>query len=157
MAGEPATLNTPDSLALGIIVFVDLVFVLALVLISLALGRDSKWSLAAALAENIEWSQPAAALGAQGLLKPAAPAADAQSRIEPSASRLIAFVGMLAVVVVFVGMADCVLWRCFTGHPGGMEMGDMIKFLFGGASLFVPYAVNQLRSAFESFGAPKKP
>lgn len=170
-AGE----NTASTLALSTIVFVDLAFLICLFLVVVTLRRDPAWSLAHALAETITWPDPKAAvsqvLGAAGLQGAAAPAGKApattEPRLESSASRLIAFIGMLAVVVVFMGMANCVLWQCFAKHSAeqaASKAGDttsgqtweMIKFLFAGSSLFVPYAVNQFRSAFESFGHPEK-
>jgi len=167
VAGAPAVSaaesGITQTLALTTIGFVDLVFLLCLALVAVALRRDPAWSLARALAETITWAAPKAAatpaLGAAGLQaagqKDAAPESD-EPRVESSSSRLIAFVGMLAVVTVFVGMSNCVLWHCFLPDTHDPDTGVLLKFLCGGASLFVPYAVNQFRSAFESFGAPAK-
>ncbi|MBI5769268.1 MAG: hypothetical protein HZA93_15850 [Verrucomicrobia bacterium] len=152
-------------LALWTIAFIDLVFLLCLILVSATLRRDSSWSLAHALAENISWpdaSGSGATLGAAGVqVKGAGVAAGgegqaAEPRCEPSSSRLIAFIGMLAVMVVFVGLANYVVWVAFQGRLNEGGTTELLKFLAGGSSLFVPYAVNQFRSAFEAFGGPAK-
>lgn len=141
-------------LAVAVIIFVDGLFVFVLGLIVSALRRGNDAILAGMLAEEIHWPEkPATApLGAAGLKAGGAGnvAAPAEApKIEPSSSRLIAFVGMLAIVSVFLGLADWVIWRCFTGDGPLPELHQLLYFLAGGATLFAPYAANQFRAAFQ--------
>jgi hypothetical protein len=167
----PDTTPKPDcekcDLAYLTIAFVDVLFVLTLGCVVASLRGSKGWSLASALAENIHWSPapaaPAPVLGASGLNPGAAstsatsPAAGtaATASYESSASRLIAFVGMLAIVIVFVGASNWVIWVAFTTN-GVPVTTELLKFIAGGAALFVPYAVNQARSALENSNSETK-
>jgi hypothetical protein len=67
-----------------------------------------------------------------------------------SSSRLIALLGLMVILVIYLGFGYCALWRCFTGKAM-LEIRGLLSFLFGGASMFAPYMVNQLKEAFSSF------
>lgn len=178
-APAPAAVQIPSApalpaphtlpVAVSTILLVDGIFLFCLLMVAATLRRDPSWSLAQALAESTGAPEPkpggTPALGARGLQGVQVPAGAATTATEPkieySASRLIAFIGMLAVVAAFVGMANCFLWYGFMSNSTKAESdaitamtGSMFKFLAGGAALFVPYMANQLRSAFESFGTP---
>lgn len=93
----------------------------------------SGWSLGNALKEILAW--------------------DAEGRpvqVE-SSSRLIAFLGLLAILAVDLGLAGGILW----GWLGGRDLPDLEKigsFLYGQALIFAPYAFNQLRGGLQSLG-----
>lgn len=73
-----------------------------------------------------------------------------------SSSRLIALVGLLNILGVFLGFGYYFLYPAFA--QGSIDAGAMkgvIYYLFSGAVMFAPYLANQLQNAFSSFaGAP---
>jgi hypothetical protein len=65
-----------------------------------------------------------------------------------SSSRVIAFVGMIAIFGLFLGFGVFSIW-CFarTGQlPAAIE--GICKLLLAGAVLFVPYLINRLSTIF---------
>lgn len=64
-----------------------------------------------------------------------------------SSSRLIGFIAMLAMVLIFIGIGDALLWSLL--RTGVMPtLGDFTTFFAMGATLFLPYGFNQFRSIF---------
>ena len=64
-----------------------------------------------------------------------------------SSSRLIAFFGMLVMLVVYFGFAAGILWHLMVYGSFPSDMKDAVMFLSGGGVLFLPYAANQAQSA----------
>jgi len=70
----------------------------------------------------------------------------------PSTSRYVAFIGMIVLLAMFDGFGSIMLWR----YGQGEKIADsdaILKFLLGGAALFVPYGFNQMQKAVSSLGA----
>jgi hypothetical protein len=61
---------------------------------------------------------------------------------KPSSSRLIAFVGMLVLMVIYIGISYVAVWRLLNNQL----LPDISGFLLTGLSLFAPYAANQLKN-----------
>lgn len=83
-----------------------------------SMRKDTTWSLALALSENGS----------------------------PSTSRLIAFLGMQAMLVMYIGGGQLTVWRLFNGQ----EPPDLTNYFLVGLSLFAPYAVSQFRQGVQS-------
>jgi len=132
-------------------------------LVAFTLRRTPGWSLAGALSEDIIRSAPAtpaipAQLGAAGVHPPEARAGvQVPEQYDASASRLIAFFGMLVVMMVFVGFANFMIWQSFTSGQIPQNANQVMEFLGGGASLFLPYAANQFRAAVQAIAPNPKP
>lgn len=123
--------------------------VLGFLLISLSavrrsLANDPDWKLAHALSEELDTPPPTPpASGATGVTPPVAPV------LVGSSSRLIAFMGMLVIMAFFTGVGLWLLWSLLrTGQVPDMDR--LVNFFYGGAMLFAPYMVNQLRAALGS-------
>lgn len=71
-----------------------------------------------------------------------------------SSSRLIALMGLLSILGVFLGFGYYFLYSAFAGTVNRNDMKSVIYYLFSGAVMFAPYLANQLQSAFTSFGSP---
>ncbi|MEN9671537.1 MAG: hypothetical protein RL018_1814 [Pseudomonadota bacterium] len=68
-----------------------------------------------------------------------------------SASRLIAFIGMLAIVFLFLGFGLVLMYKfASTGTFAANTAADIVTYLLGGASLFVPYVFNKFSGAIEN-------
>jgi hypothetical protein len=96
------------------------------------LRRAPSWSLADALSEEAD-------LGDAGAAK---------TVMTASTSRLIAFLGMTAILALFLGFGAFVLWGVAeTGHMP-LDSDGFSKYLLGGVTLFAPYVVNKFAAAF---------
>jgi hypothetical protein len=112
--------------------------VLGLFLIRGLLAKSRDWSLGDALSEEVELT-------------------DAQGTpikvMRASASRLIAFSGLLVMLFLYFGFGMFLLYYFGTGQKVPQDVLDSIqKFMLAGLALFAPYAVNQFRAAMT--GAP---
>jgi hypothetical protein len=102
-------------------------------------GPTRKWSLTAALSEEIEITT----LDANGV---------PQKTTQPvaSASRLMAFLGLIGILGMFLGTGFYTLWALFKG--GRLpELEKIGRFLAVGAVIFAPYVANQLKGIFSPF------
>ena len=69
-----------------------------------------------------------------------------------SSSRLMALLGLLNILGVFLGFGYYFLYAAFAGTVNLTDMKSVIYYLCSGAVMFAPYLANQVRSAFSSFG-----
>ncbi|ULA62888.1 MAG: conserved membrane protein of unknown function [Nitrospira sp.] len=124
--------------------------------------HDTKWSLADALSEEAELSAPTSGAG------PALPAATSPAVALPatntlpmvtalhaSTSRLIAFMGSLALLFIFIGFGTVALYSFAATGAIPPTLKDVTDYLLAGLTLFAPYTVNKFAKLFESL-APKK-
>ncbi len=91
------------------------------------------WKLSEALSEEATGQQPATA----SVTKPI---------LVASSSRLIAFLGMLTLIGVTIGVAYGVLWGLFFDKDLA-QLDKVGSFLTSAAVIFVPYAANQIKGA----------
>lgn len=127
---------------------------ISVVLIRSALS-DSKWSLADALSEEAKVTSLEAV--GNGGFKPRLDAAGNLvmiTELRASSSRMIALVGMLVILLMFLGFGIFSIYSfAKTGVMPNTE--NIVNFLVAGLTLFAPYLVNQFASLFEKL-APKK-
>jgi uncharacterized membrane protein len=121
-------------------------------LTTISILRRSAWSIAEAMSEGTEVTLFDAAgnpvLDAAG--KP-----QTVTKMAASSSRLIAFLGLIAILTLFVAQGMILLWK--SAH-GGDITGDAEQFatyLVYGSVMFAPYVVNKFSSVFSSFGPGK--
>ena len=111
---------------------------LAFLLVRKALISSSWWSLADALSEEA---------GNQGVLP-----VGQRPEMVASSSRLIALLGLLVLLALFLGVGYSILWALYTGNSLP-NISDLTSFFLSGLALFSPYAFNQVKEAFTAFGA----
>ncbi len=130
---------------------VIIVVFLAILIIFAAVGRvlgsqNSKWSLADALSEETDLTvdddnhKPYTVNGV--VVK--------KTEMRASSSRLIAFIGTIAILMLFLGFGAFILWN-FANTGAITGASDIRNYLFAGLTLFAPYVVNKFSSVF----APK--
>lgn len=94
------------------------------------------WTLTRALSEKTE------------LADATVPAKD-RVQYAPSSSRLIAFVGMSVIVILFLGVGAVSIWQALV-DKSFPDLSNIGWFLTAGATMFVPYAANQIAEAVKS-------
>lgn len=150
-AGDPGTPAT--WFVYGVIIVVLLAALVALLMIRAAVGQSS-WSLADALAEETEVTARIKVDGEwqDRLDEKGKPVTVVEMRA--SVSRLIALMGMIAILLTFLGFGAFALFRF--GMTGDMPDGtdDVVDFLLAGMTLFAPYVVNKFSALFDGL-APK--
>ena len=115
----------------------------AFLFVALGLLRSGDWHLGDALSEEA---------GNQPNPLPAG----TKPVMVASSSRLIALLGLLNILGVFLGFGYYFLYTAFAGTTvQAADMKSVIYYLFSGAVMFAPYLANQLRDAFTSFAAPQ--
>ena len=147
--GAPA-----DSFIYIVVILVLVGSLIAIALIRAALSvSTSKWSLAEALSEEVE-------VTAMDKEKPDQPQMDDKKkplmikRMCASSSRLIALMGMMVILLMFLGFGAFALYSF--GKTGKIpeDISNVFRFLLAGLTLFAPYVVNKFASVFESL-SPK--
>jgi hypothetical protein len=134
---------TPDWLAYVVLAFAMASFFLTLGAIRRTLtSTPSTWTLANALSEEADLS----VLDQNGVPVEINGVQVKKTVLVASTSRLVALMGMLVIMVIFVGFGTFELWAfAHTGTVPGAA--DILKFLAGGLTLFAPYAVNKVATA----------
>ena len=123
------------------------------------------WSLADALSEDVELSAVTEVKETKDgidtvtktpLYDPAGKPV-LETVMKASSSRLIALTGMLVILFMFIGFGSLILLDYgMTGKISSPEsVGEIIKFLSAGMTLFAPYLVNKFSSLFQSLSSNK--
>jgi hypothetical protein len=143
----------------GVLVYSVIIFVLALILFGIATIRvalsNSTWSLADALSEEAEVTFKEK-IGDEYVpkfddnMKPVT-----VTQLVASSSRLIALIGLIAILAMFVGFGAFTLYRFAFGQDVSKGIDDVMKFLLGGMTMFAPYIINKFASIFD-WMTPKK-
>ena len=117
---------------------------------------SGNWSLTDALSEKAKISPQAPPVGAAPPVQgPSDP--DLAVVLAGSASRLIAFIGLIIIMIMFLGMGALVMVRFFvlgcdtTGTNFDNETISLAKYLLAGTVMFAPYGANQIKAAISSF------
>ena len=156
-----ACATMPQPVVALVVLAVLVAVVLCLNQIGLLLQR-SRWSLANALSEVIELKVPvdAAWTASQGDLQASlesrraagnAPTAEAPTLLrvlEPSSSRLIALVGMVVILLMYVGFGLFALYTFGLTCQMPASTGSVTSFLYSGMALFAPYVANKVSEVF---------
>ncbi len=69
--------------------------------------------------------------------------------LRASVSRLIALMGMIVILLLFMGFGIFTLYSFAIYGQMPPSTGDILKFLTGGLTLFAPYVVNKFTSVFD--------
>lgn len=169
-AAKPAASAAPASAALAwvppatwLLYFVPLVAlfgaVIAILVIRSALLASPQWSLADALSEETllpaytEVSVNGVTTRALDKDPDGKPVLVPQMRA--SSSRVIALMGMVAILFLFIGFGAFALFDL--GSTGQMpdKMDSVVNFLMAGLTLFAPYLVNKFASVFQGLAGNK--
>lgn len=155
-AAPPAEWAAPRLWFVYTVILVVLVGTLvSLLLIRTALAA-SHWSLADALSEAVEVT--ATVKNAEGDLEPKLDASGKPVMVtEPraSSSRLIALMGMMGILLMFVGFGSFSLYAFALTGTMSSQIDKVIYFLMSGMTLFAPYVVSKFSSMFQSM-SPKR-
>jgi hypothetical protein len=163
-ASLPAWSETPamdqrgvpaDWFVYGVVIVLFLAALVALLMVRAAV-YGTKWSLSDALSEetNVTAMTTGAAGGQVPMLdKDGKPITVVEMRA--SVSRLIALMGMLVILLMFLGFGSFALFRFATTGKMPDDIDRIVDFLVAGMTLFAPYVVNKFSSLFEGL-APKR-
>jgi hypothetical protein len=77
------------------------------------------------------------------------------TKLAGSTSRVIALMGSIVLMVLFIGFGSFVLYFFGTGQGVPKGTDEVVRFLVAGLTLFAPYAVNKFSSLFEGL-APRR-
>jgi hypothetical protein len=107
-------------------------------------SSTTKWSLAEALSEEVTLEEIP-----KGEKDP-----KKVTRLCASTSRLIALMGMMVLLLMFIGFGTFALYSFGKTGKIPSSIDKVVKFLLAGLTLFAPYTVNKFASVFESL-SPK--
>lgn len=135
--------------------FIYLVIIAVFLGLAIALGAvgrrlgdpATRWSLADALSEEADLTVPDAA----GLPYTVNGVVAKKTELVASSSRLIAFMGLLAIMFLYLGFGAFILWGFAKTGTIPAAASGVTNYLLGGMTLFAPYVVNKFASVF----APK--
>lgn len=127
--------------------------IVSMLLVRAALAGTTTWSLSDALSEETEVSS---IVNGVPQINPANNEPVTVILMMASTSRLIAFMGMLVLILMFVGFGSFALYAFAASGALPPSIGEVGKFLLAGMTLFAPYAVNKFAGVFESLSAVKK-
>lgn len=151
-----ADYKAPDAWFVYTIIFIILLAIfLVLLMIRNALATTT-WSLSDALSEDTEMT--AMAKDETGLSKPIMNEAGQPTMItemRASSSRMIALMGMLVIMLLFIGFGVFAMYSFAVNGSVPDSIDNVVKLLFAGLTLFAPYMVNKFAGVFESI-SPKK-
>jgi hypothetical protein len=135
------------------LVYVVIGIVLAGILVGVAAVRaalsGTTWSLSDALSEEVEVTFEQDENGVEtpkfdDNLKPVM-----VTELRASSSRLIALMGLIVIMTMFIGFGVLILYSFGSGYgvPDGLD--DVRNFLLAGMTMFAPYVVNKFASIFD--------
>ena len=143
----------PDWFTYAVIGIVVIGAIVSMLLVRAALAAAKTWSLSDALSEDTEVSS----------IVDGKPQINATTNepvtvivMKASTSRVIAFMGMLVLILMFVGFGSFALYGFAVSGTLPASLDQVGKFLLAGMTLFAPYAVNKFANMFESLGGGKK-
>ena len=123
--------------------------------------RHQGWSLANALSEPTRlviprqpgWSESQGDSASRGQESSFTGEPVAVTLMEPSSSRLIATMGSIAILMVYMGFAVFALYNFGLTCSMPASTGAVSSFLFSGLALFAPYIANKVSSLFRPFAS----
>lgn len=150
--------DSPWLLLFVIASFVIFFFIIILMMVRGVLLKSKKFSLADVLSEEAsitlldEEGLPVGE-GGKSVAEGAKPVMITELR--GSSSRVIAFMGMMVILLLFMGFGIFSLF-IFATTEKIPDSQNILYYLMGGSMLFVPYGANQFSALFEKL-TPKKP
>lgn len=141
-----------DEFLFAVPIIVVIVALLGIAQIKIALGKESGWSLSDALSEDVKlpyWETDTS--GKRVLKVDSNQALVLVPQMRASSSRLIALMGMIVLLSMFMGFGSFILYSF--GKNGCLpdQMDEMYNFLIAGMALFAPYLVNKSVDLFKHF------
>jgi hypothetical protein len=155
-AAQPVAWTPPGEWIINTIVAVVVLgSLISILVVRSALFKSTNWSLAEALSEEIEVSAQQIDSGGKAsfVMQDGKPVTVTVMR--PSSSRVIALMGLVVILLMFVGFGAFALSAFARTGEMPASMDKVRDFLFGGMTMFAPYVVNKFASVFSAF-APKK-
>jgi len=123
--------------------------IISILLVRVALA-NSTWSIADALSEEADVTAMTGPPDAPRPLLDSNQKPVTISEMRASSSRLIALMGMIVILFLFMGFGAFAMYY-FSQHwdlPPSID--EVIKFLVAGLTLFAPYLVNKFSSLFQA-------
>ena len=69
-----------------------------------------------------------------------------------SISRVIALLGTIALMILFIGFGIFVMYYFATGQGVPRDLDKVVNFMIAGLTLFAPYVVNKFSALFDTLG-----
>jgi hypothetical protein len=148
----PAPVPSPSNCFVYGVIFLGLLSSIVSILLIRSALAHAQWSLADALSEKVEVTERKD----DGM-----PLLDENNnpiiinKMQPSSSRMVAFMGTIAILFLFLCFGTFALFHfAKTGNmPGGID--KIVTLLTAGLTLFAPYGVNKFSKSFEML-SPKR-
>lgn len=126
----------------------------ALLLIRAALA-NSKWSISDALSEETAVTATKTVNGTEEPMLDANQQPVTISEMRASTSRLVALLGMIVIVMMFLGFGTFALFEFAVTGNMPKSIDNVVNYLLAGLTLFAPYVANKFSSIFSSL-TPKR-
>ena len=152
---DPSPWQAPNQTFINVIIVFILAGIFFAVLVIRAATSGSNWSLAEALSEEADFTLMET--DASGNRKPVLDSSGKQvmiTELRASSSRLIAFMGMLVILLMFIGFGVFSLYSFARTGTMPPTIDKAVDYLYAGLTLFAPYVVNKFSSIFSGI-APK--
>ena len=148
VCGQPVVCSPPDSwFAYGVPITVLFVALVVIAGIKRVLA-NTKWSLADALSEEVQITAWDTSVTPNRPLLDAAGNPLMVTEMRASSSRVIALMGMLVILLMFIGFGAFALFTFGKTCTFPSSLDDAMKFLVSGMTLFAPYLVNKFSNLF---------
>ncbi|WP_434585585.1 hypothetical protein ACMYSP_03430 [Klebsiella sp. R390] len=147
------------------LVFFIVIFGTLLSILVIRKSLPKEWSLADALSEDVELSATTEVKesknGVDTVTKTPLYDGDGKpflvTEMKASSSRLIALIGMLVILFMYIGFGSLLLLDFGKNNKisDPDALSEIIKFLVAGMTLFAPYLVNKFASLFQGLTSNK--
>lgn len=147
------------------LVFFIVIFGTLLSILVIRKSLPKEWSLADALSEDVELSATTEVKesknGVDTVTKTPLYDGDGKpflvTEMKASSSRLIALIGMLVILFMYIGFGSLLLLDFGKNNKisDPDALSEIIKFLAAGMTLFAPYLVNKFASLFQGLTSNK--
>jgi len=145
---DAAAWITPQTFAALLVALIAIVTIFALVLIYRHVkDSNTKWSLADALSEEAAVG-PVIKNKADELVLDKDNNVQYTNEMRASSSRLIALLGSIAIMMLYIGAGLSVLYTFASGGGVPKETKEFTTFFLYGMVLFAPYVVNKFSNIF---------
>ncbi|WP_024912159.1 hypothetical protein [Chania multitudinisentens] len=163
-AQQPAVAWTPPGNVFLYMIPIVVIFGSAVVILAIRSSLPKEWSLADALSEDVQLPviQEVITKNQNGVeTVTRGPIYDINGKpvlvpvMKASSSRLIALMGMLVILFMFIGFGSFVLYGFGKTGNAPESIDQIVRFLAAGMTLFAPYVVNKFSSLFQGLTSGK--
>lgn len=140
--------TTASWLGAPLVIAVAVATVISLILIYRSVKNASHWSISDALSEETEIATPVYDPTTNLPLRDANGAIITSQQMRASSSRLIALLGSVAIMMLYIGAGLIVLSAFAAGNGLPKDTEKFTTFFLYGMVLFAPYVVNKFASIF---------